>query len=274
MSAFTVVKLGGEVIRGAALAEVAREIASIARAPSQRLLVVHGGGPQTSELQRALGQTPRVVGGRRITDDAALEALKMAVVGVANVDLCAVLGRAGARPVGLHGGSSAAILAEKRPPRPVTGAGPEPIDLGHVGDVVGFNRALLELLIGGGYVPVLACLGADADGRLYNINADIVATRLAIELEARDLVLLTGVPGVLGDARDPTTRLPRLTIAEARELIARGVVAGGMIPKLEESFVALERGVERVHLLDGAIARAVGDPGSVGTVLVRGAPAG
>ncbi len=124
-----VVKLGGEVIRGAALPELARQVAALDAGTEEldaRVVVVHGGGPQTSALQKALGQTPNIVGGRRITDDAALEAIKMAVAGTANVDLCAALLAAGARPVGLHGGSSAAIRAQKRPPRVVSGAGPSP----------------------------------------------------------------------------------------------------------------------------------------------------
>jgi acetylglutamate kinase len=264
-----VVKLGGEVIRGALLAEIADEIAALVARQPASVVLVHGGGPQTTELQRALGQTPRVVGGRRITDDAALEALKMAVAGSANIDLCAALTRAGVRPVGLHGASSRVIAADKRPPRRVSGAGSEPIDLGHVGDVTGFDRRLLEHLLAAGYVPVLACLGAGADGQLYNINADIVATRLAIELGARDLVVLTGVPGVLEKLDDPSSRRPHLTIAEARELIRTGIVRGGMIPKLEESFVALEAGVQRVHLIERGIASAVSLPGSTGSVIER-----
>lgn len=261
------IKLGGEVIRPPLLERVAREIAELSRG-SQHVAVVHGGGPQTTELQQALGQTPRIVGGRRITDDVALRALEMAVAGAANVELCAALFAAGARPVGLHGASSGAIRAVKRPPRVFSGAGPDPIDLGHVGDVVGFERALLDRLLEGGYTPVLACLGADQAGRLYNINADIVATRLAIELGAADLVLLTGVAGVREKVDDPATRFSKLSVGEARELIERGVVSGGMIPKLEESFVALESGVARVHLIDSEIARSVRDPGSVGTVLL------
>lgn len=264
-----VVKLGGEVIRGSALAEIASEIADLVAGGDRRLVLVHGGGPQTSALQKALGQTPRIVGGRRITDDAALEAIKMAVAGVANVDLCAALHARGVRAVGLCGASSGVITAKRRPPRVVSGGGPDPIDLGHVGDVVGFGLPLLDRLADGGFVPVLACLGADSAGRLYNINADIVATRLAIELGARDLVLLMEAPGVLERIEDRSSRLPELTISEAKALCASGVVSGGMIPKLEESFVALDGGVERVHLLDAGIARAVAEPGSVGTVLRR-----
>lgn len=171
------------------------------------------------------------------------------------------------RPIGLHGGSSAVIRAVQRPPRVVSGAGPDPIHMGHVGDVVGFERDLLEELLSLGYVPVLACLGADAAGRIYNINADIVATRLAVALGAADLFLLMDAPGVLRDKNDPATRIERLKIAEAQALIAEGVVDGGMIPKLEESFEALRGGVARVHLLSDALPSAAEAPGTVGTLL-------
>lgn len=266
MSAPVVVKLGGEVIRGAALADVAGELALLAKA--RRVVVVHGGGPQTSALQKALGQTPNIVGGRRVTDAAALDAIKMAVAGQANVDLCAALTGAGAKPVGLHGASSALIRATKRPPRVYSGAGPDPIDLGHVGDVEGFDQELLALLWSAGYLPVLACLGADAEGHVFNINADIVATRVAAALGASDLMALMDVPGVLANRDDPGSRFDRLEVARAKQLIAEGVVAGGMIPKLEESFVALAAGVPRVHLLNRDLAKAAESPGSVGTLLV------
>jgi acetylglutamate kinase len=261
-----VVKLGGEVIRGSRLSELAEEIAALASASP--VVVVHGGGPQTSSLQKALGQTPNIVGGRRITDAAALEAIKMAVAGQANVDLCAALTAAGAKPVGLHGASSAVIRAVKRPPRVYSGAGSEPLDLGYVGDVVGFDTELLAGLLRARYLPVLACIGADAEGHVFNINADIVAQRAAAELKASDLFAVMDVPGVLANRDDPGSRIGKLTISDAKALIASGVVAGGMIPKLEESFVALEAGVPRVHLLNGQLADAASNPGSIGTLLV------
>lgn len=262
-----VVKLGGEVIRDPnALTSIATELAALTA--SGQVVVVHGGGPQTSALQKALGQTPQKVGGRRITDAATLECIKMAVAGQANVDLCAALTRAGAKPVGLHGASGAVLRAKQRPARVYSGAGPDPIDLGHVGDVDGFDLALLEVLLGAGRVPVLACVGASEAGEVFNINADIVATRAAAELAATDLFAVMDVPGVMGKLDDPSTRYAKLTIAEAKQLIVDGIVAGGMIPKLEESFVALEAGVPRVHLLNGELARAAKEPGSVGTLLV------
>jgi acetylglutamate kinase len=142
------------------------------------------------------------------------------------------------------------------------------VDLGHVGDVTGFDLPLLEALCGGGWLPVVACLGNGADGAVYNINADLVANQLAGAVRARALLLITGVPGVLTDVADPATRVPRLTVAEGRQMIADGRVQGGMVVKLEESFAALELGARSIHILSGDVAQALRAPGSVGTVLV------
>jgi acetylglutamate kinase len=268
---WVVVKLGGEVVQGEHMAAIAADVAEM-RARGERVVVVHGGGPQATDLQKRLGQTPRVVAGRRITDSEALEVMKMTVAGKVNVDVCSALVAAKAKPVGLHGASSLAVRAVKRPPRVVTGAGPDPIDFGHVGDVVGINEELIGLLAASGFVPVVACLGADEAGNVYNINADIVANQLAIALDAKALLLVTDVPAVLRDVKDPRSRIPRLTVAEGKQAIADGVVTKGMIPKLEESFAAIAEGVKAVHVVGrlsrGELAREVAEPGSVGTVLV------
>ena len=266
-----VVKLGGEVVGSAALAVVARDVADLSR--TGQVVVVHGGGPQASKLQERLGMTPRQVAGRRVTDEATLDVMKMVVAGKLNVDLCAALGAAGARPVGLHGASARVIEATRRPPKVYAGAGPEPVDLGLVGDVTGVGKDLLSLLAGHGYVPVLACLGAGPDGAVYNINADTVANRVAIELGADGLFLISDVPGVLRDVADPASRIPRLTVAEGQALIAGGTVTRGMIPKLEESFAALAEGVRCIHIVGrlspGDLVREAAEPGSIGTVLVH-----
>jgi len=266
-----VIKLGGEVIASPHMAAIAGDIAQLQRR-GEPVGVVHGGGPQATELQKRLGQTPQIVGGRRITDAQALEVVKMAVAGKVNVDACAALIAAGARPVGLHGASALVVQAKKRPPRVVTGAGPDPVDFGHVGDVTGVNDALITLLSKAGYVPVVACLGADEQGHVFNINADSVANRLAVALDAKALVLVSDVPGVLRDVRDPSSRIPRLTVAEGRKAIADGIVKDGMIPKLEESFAALTDGVRAVHIVGRLrpddLATEVASPGSVGSVLV------
>jgi len=269
--AYVVVKLGGEVVASPHMAAIAADIGEMVRR-GERLVMVHGGGPQATELQKKLGQTPNIVAGRRITDADTLEVMKMIVAGRVNVDACAALVAAGVSPVGLHGASSLTVRAVKRPPRVVTGAGPDPIDFGHVGDVTGVNRALVELLAERGYVPVVACLGADEAGHVYNINADIVANRIAIELDAKALVLVSDVPGVLRDVKDASSRIPRLSVADGKKAIADGVVTKGMIPKLEESFAAIAEGVRAVHVVGrlerGQLAREVAEPGSVGTVLV------
>jgi acetylglutamate kinase len=154
------------------------------------------------------------------------------------------------------------------------GAGPDPVDLGLVGDVVGFNLPLLGDLFERSYVPVLACLGMDASGQALNINGDTVASQLAGALGADALVLVTSTPGVLRNVADPSSRIPRITRGEFERMVADGTISGGMIPKLEESFDVLRGGAKSVvivgKLAEGDLLRAVTDPGSAGTVLVPG----
>jgi acetylglutamate kinase len=266
-----VVKLGGEVVGGPVGAAVAADVAGLIGYGAS-VVVVHGGGPQATALQKALGIEPKIVGGRRITDAATLDVMKMAVAGKVNVELCGQLLAAGAKPVGLHGASSGAVRGVKRPPRVVSGGGPDPIDFGLVGDITGFNRELLDLLAFAGYVPVVACLAADENGQVLNVNADIVANQLASALEASALFLITSTPGVLRDVKDPSSRLRTLTVAEAKQAIVDGVVTGGMIPKLEESMAALADGrVGAIHIMGevaaGDLRRQLAEPGAVGTTL-------
>jgi acetylglutamate kinase len=260
-----VVKLGGDVLEGEALAGVAAGIAELLPA---RVAVVHGGGAQVTALSGRLGVEARIIAGRRVTDRATLEVLKMVIAGQLNVDLGAALQARGVAAVGLHAGSGA-LRARRRPPRVISGGGPDPVDLGLVGDVVGFDLPLLELLWGAGRLPVLSSLGLEEDGGVLNLNADLVASRLATAVAARLLVAVTAVGGVRRQRDDPATRIPRLTVAEAKAAIAAGVVQGGMIPKLEEAFAPLEAGVPAVQIVSpGEIGAAVRDPGSVGTLLV------
>ena len=265
-----VVKLGGNAAQGAGLQAVVGDVAALAKEGTP-LVMVHGGGPQTSALQEQLGQTPHKIAGRRVTDEAALDAIKMIVGGKLNVELCAALLAAGAQPVGLHGASSCALRAVKRPPRFYPGSD-EPIDFGHVGDVVGVNQALLALLLDAGHTPVLACIGASPEGGVYNINADVVASRVAVELAASALVLVSDIVGVLRDVKDPTSRIATMTAAESRELIAEGVITEGMIPKLQESFAAIADGVSAIHIVGslapGQLRQALSEPGAVGTTLL------
>ena len=262
-----VVKLGGDVLEGAALAAVADSLRAVATETPRALAVVHGGGAQVTALAGRLGIETRLVGGRRITDAAALEVLEMVVAGKLNVELCAALQGRGVRAVGLHAGSGV-LRARRRPPRVISGAGPEPVDMGLVGDVVGFDLPLLEALWAASRVPVMSSLGLEG-GAVLNLNADLVASQLAAALRASSLIAVTAVGGVRRHRDDPASRIGRLTVGEARHAIAQGVVQGGMIPKLEEAFAPLEAGVARVQIVAaGEIAAAVRDPGSVGTLLV------
>jgi acetylglutamate kinase len=263
-----VVKLGGDVLEGAALASVADSLRAIVTDTPHALAIVHGGGTQVTALAGRLGVETRMVGGRRITDAAALEVLQMVVAGKLNVELCAALQARGVRAVGLHAGSGV-LRARRRPPRVLSGAGPEPIDMGLVGDVVGFDLPLLEALWAASRVPVMSSLGLEG-GAVLNLNADLVASQLAISLHASSLIAVTAVGGVRRDKDDPGSRIGRLTVAEARRAIADGTVQGGMIPKLEEAFAPLEAGVSRVQIVaPGEIATAVQDPGRAGTLLVE-----
>lgn len=266
-----VIKLGGNAIEGAGAAAICGDVAALARA-GQRVVLVHGGGPQATALQERLGLETKKVAGRRVTDEATLDVMKMVVGGKLNVDLCAALLRAGGRPVGLHGASGLAIEARRRPPAVIRGGPAEPVDLGLVGDVTAVNHALIGLLLDAGYVPVLACLGGSAEGGVFNINADVVANRVAAELRADALVMVSDIVGVLRDRNDPSSRIPVIRAAEAGDLIDAGVVTDGMIPKIEEAFEAIAAGVTRVHIVGnlgpGDLAREMEHPGRVGTALV------
>ncbi len=268
-----VLKLGGEVVHSPELDVIAPDLRTLT-AGHNRVAIVHGGGPQATALQKRLGLEPRMIAGRRFTDAATLEVMKYVVAGQLNVDLCGRLLAHGVRPVGLHGASGHVIQAKKRPPKVLQGAGPDPVDLGLVGDVTGYNLELLNLLLNGGYVPVLACLGADASGQALNINGDTVASQLAGALGADALVLVTSTPGVLKDVKDPASRIPRITRPQFEAMVKDGTISGGMIPKLEESFDVLKGGAKSVVIVGklgpGDLARAVLEPGTVGTVLVSG----
>jgi acetylglutamate kinase len=164
------------------------------------------------------------------------------------------------------------VDAARRPPVQVIGV-EAPVDYGLVGDIAAVNVTLLETLADRGVVVALGSLAGDVHGRVFNVNADTVATRLAGRLRASKLLLVSNVPGVLGDKDDPTTRIPKLTPAEARAQIAAGVISGGMIPKVEESLTMLDEGIEAIHIVglspDSAILDEALKPGSVGTVFVK-----
>lgn len=269
-----VLKIGGELAADPQrLADgVGRAVAAF-RAEGIKVALVHGAGPQATALTEKLGLKKTMVGGRRVTDAATLEVMKMTLAGQVSVDVAAAFRRAGVPALCTTGVSAGLVEATRRPPVVVSGGGPEPVDFGLVGDVAGVNVALFEKLSEAGVVPVLGSLSGDAAGQVFNINADTVATRVAAALQAAKLFLISNVPGVLADKNDPSTRIPTLTPKAAREQIAAGVIQGGMIPKVEESLAMLEAGIGAIHIVGidptTALLDEAQEPGRAGTAFVR-----
>jgi acetylglutamate kinase len=219
-----------------------------------RICVVHGGGKQLSELAKQLGVEQTIIEGRRVTDDATLDMAKMIFAGKINTDILAALRNRGIDAVGLSGVDGNIVHAERRPPKEIlnreTGVR-DKVDFGHVGDVVQINARLLTVLLDHGYLPVISSLGADAEGMVFNINADTIAAEIAVQLRAEKLILLSDVDGIYLTAGNPSTKLSRLTATDAGELISSGAASGGMIPKLQSIVVLLERGVHSAHIISG-----------------------
>lgn len=249
-----VVKLSGKVTEEQLnLSSLAEELALLHQV-GIRLCVVHGGGKQLSELASRMGVEQTIIDGRRVTDDATLEMAKMIFAGKINTDILSALRNRGIEAVGLSGVDGNIVHAERRPPKEVlnreTGERAH-VDFGHVGDVVEINSRLLTVLLGQGYLPVVSSLGADSEGTVFNINADTIAAEIAVQLKAEKLILLSDVDGIYLRAGEPQTKLSRLTVAEAEQLVTDGRASGGMIPKLQSIAELLRRGVHSAHIISG-----------------------
>ncbi len=248
-----VVKLGGDVLADPHLLDqVAGQLALLASL-SIRLVVVHGGGPQASTLMRRLGQEPELVAGRRVTDAAALEVVTMVLRGQLNTALVSALRHHGVQAVGLSGVDGDLLTAHRRPPQQVVDdAGvSRTVDYGFVGDIDRVDSRVIDTLLQSRFVPVISSLAGDAEGQVFNVNADTVAETLAIALSAQKLIFLTGAPGVLRDRNDPSTLVAFADPEDLTELMASGALAGGMRPKVEACIRAATGGVERTHIIDG-----------------------
>jgi acetylglutamate kinase len=248
-----VVKLGGEVLSDPDVRDQVAGQLSLLSSLSIRLVVVHGGGPQATALSRRLGQEPKIVAGRRVTDDAALEVAKMVYAGQLNVDLLAALREHKVQAVGLSGIDADLLTAHRRPPVSVVDDDGRTVqvDYGHVGDIDRVDPRVLVTLMEARFMPVVASLAGDEDGGVYNVNADTVAESLAVALRAQKLIFLTGAPGVLRDRNDPTTLVTFADPDDLAGLMASGALAGGMRPKVEACIRAATSGVERTHIIDG-----------------------
>lgn len=225
-----------------------------------RICVVHGGGKQLSELASRMGIEQTIIDGRRVTDDATLEMAKMIFAGKINTDILSALRHRGIEAVGLSGVDGNIVHAERRPPKEVldrvTGERAQ-IDFGHVGDVVKINTRLLTVLLGQGYLPVISSLGADEEGKVFNINADTIAAEIAVQLQAEKLILLSDVDGIYLQSGDPGTKINRLTADQAEALVNDGRATGGMIPKLQSIAALLRKGVHSAHVISGTTRNAL-----------------
>ena len=241
----TVVKVGGALVADAdAGAALWAGVRALRR--TDDVVVVHGGGPQSTALARRLGHEPRIVAGRRVTTDLDLDVAKWTLRGAASADLAAAANAHGVPAVGVAGVDGGLIRATRRPVCEVDG---EPVDFGHVGDVVGVDARLLTVLMAAGFVPVVCSLAADGAGRVLNVNADTAACALAGALGARRFLLATESGGVRRIADEPASRLDRIDAATFASGVEAGWIAGGMRPKLEVAFAARATGVPGVYVL-------------------------
>ena len=211
-----------------------------------KVVLVHGGGPEISDLMNRLGKKPTFIDGLRVTDQETVDIVQMVLAGKVNKTLVKLLEVKGGKAMGISGMDGSLIQAKKKRE-----------ELGFVGSITGVNIEPVIDLLEKGYIPVVSTLGCDAEGNTYNINGDTAAAYIAGALKAERLIMMTDIAGVLRDKNDPTTLIPELTIREAVELFEQDVIAGGMIPKVECCIDAIHRGVERVIIMDGRVPHSI-----------------
>ena len=244
-----VIKLGGHAMSSdAAMADFARDVVLMKQC-NVNPVIVHGGGPQINDMLKRLDIASSFVDGKRVTDAATVEVVEMVLSGRINKAIVQAINAQGGKAVGLSGKDARLMVCEKD-----LGEGPEPVDLGFVGDPREVNPGVLTSFLGSDFIPVVAPIGMGRGGETYNINGDTAAGAIAAAMKADRLLLLTDVAGV--KSADGAV-LTQLSAAEVRELIATGVISGGMIPKVRTALDALERGVRAAVILDGRAPHAV-----------------
>lgn len=241
-----VVKYGGNAMTDPKLADSFAEDIVLMRLVGMNPVVVHGGGPQISDLMRRLGKEPEFVDGLRVTDAETIDITRMALVGKVNREIVASVNRHGPYAVGLSGEDAGLIMARRRDER-----------LGFVGDVESVNAGVLERVLREEFIPVVATVGADASGQAYNINADTVAGAIAEALDAEKLVYLTDVEGIYADVSDRSSLVSQVDAATLASMLDEGVFSEGMIPKVRSCVSAVRNGVARAHILDGQVPHAL-----------------
>jgi acetylglutamate kinase len=216
-------------------------------------IVIHGGGPEITQMLKRVGKQSQFVQGLRVTDSETMEIVQMVLVGKLNKEIVARLNLLGGNAVGLAGQDANLFVAQKtHPTMPANFQGEIP-DIGFVGEVVQINTTILEQLIRENYIPVISSIGVGIDGASYNINADTVAGELAAALKAEKLIMLTDVEGIFQDFQDKSSLISALEIERAHQMINQGQIEGGMIPKVEACITAIKGGVNRTHIIDGRL---------------------
>jgi len=241
-----VIKYGGHAMNDPELADLFATDVVLMRLVGMNPVVVHGGGPQITDLMRRLGKEPEFVDGRRVTDAETVDIVRMTLVGKVNREIVASVNRHGSYAVGLSGEDAGLIRVDQRDPA-----------LGFVGDVRHIDPTIVLRLLREELIPVIATVGVDDDGHAYNVNADTVAGAMAEALDAEKLVYLIDVAGVYRDWPDESSLISRIDVSGMERLIADGKVSEGMIPKLESCVSALKLGVRSAHVLDGRLPHAL-----------------
>ena len=242
-----VVKYGGNAMLNEELKSAVMNDIVLLSLIGIRVVLVHGGGPEITETLKAMGKTSTFVEGRRVTDEETAGVVHMVLAGKINKSLVNRIGAIGGKAMGLCGLDGRMIRAEA-------------LDMdrwGYVGNITQVDPQPVLDVLAMGYIPVVATVGYDDAGNVYNINADTAASRLAGVLKAECLISLTDIAGIMRDKDDPASLIPRLHVSEAPQLVHEGVISGGMIPKVECCIEAIRRGVKKVFIIDGRIPHAI-----------------
>jgi len=241
-----VIKYGGNAMVDEDITKTIMQDITLLKYVGVNPVVVHGGGPKISETLDVMNIKSEFYKGLRITNKDAIDVVQMVLAGSINKDIVAQINCLGGKAIGLCGKDGNLILAEKK-------KNIENVDLGYVGEIKKINSKMIELLAQDEYIPVIAPIGTDSEGQSYNINADTAAGEIAAALKAEKLIFLTDIDGIYLDPKDPNSLLSVISIGEIYELMDKGIISGGMIPKVLGCIKALQQGVNRTHILNGTI---------------------
>ena len=252
-----VIKYGGNAMINSDLkTKVIRDIA-LMKYVGIKVVLVHGGGPEINEFLNKVGKKTEFISGLRVTDEETIDIAEMVLSGRLNSEIVGLLNLRGVKAVGINGKDAGLIKAQKKLATVYEGNIEHHVDIGYVGEVVTVDKGLIEHLITQGYVPVVAPIGMGENGESYNINADYVAAEIAGALKAEKLLLLTDVGGIYKNYNEKSSFISTLQMDKASEYIRNGIISGGMIPKVEASLNALNKGTSKTHIIDGRIEHSI-----------------